>query len=66
MPIRWANTVETTRPWASTTGPPEFEPEWERFGRKRVAAGTYDRPITYRDHVRPLALRVVEALATAD
>jgi len=46
--------------------PPDFEPEWERFARKRVAAGTYDRPITYRDHVRPLALSVIEALATAD
>jgi hypothetical protein len=46
--------------------PPEFEPEWERFGRQRVAAGAYDRVITYRDHVRPLALRIVEALATED
>jgi hypothetical protein len=46
--------------------PPEFEPEWERFARERVAAGVYDRAITYRDHVRPLALRVIEALAAED
>jgi hypothetical protein len=33
--------------------PPE-EPFYERFGRERVADGTYRQLITYRRHVRPL------------
>jgi hypothetical protein len=32
------------------------EPFYQRVGRQRVAAGTYDVPITYLEHVRPLAL----------
>ncbi len=32
------------------------EPHYERVGRERVANGTYSRLITYREHVRPLAL----------
>src|SRR5262245_33576694 len=32
------------------------EPFYQRVGRERVAAGTYEVPITYLEHVRPLAL----------
>src|SRR5262245_54710604 len=32
------------------------EPYYQRVARERVAAGTYDVPITYDAHVRPLAL----------
>lgn len=37
---------------------PAEEPYYERFGRQRVAEGIYSRLITYRGHVRPLALAV--------
>ena len=35
--------------------PSDFEPQWEKFGRKRVATGRYADLITYREHVLPLA-----------
>jgi hypothetical protein len=35
--------------------PANWTPEWEAFGRKRVNEGRFAAPITYRDHVLPLA-----------
>jgi hypothetical protein len=35
--------------------PEEWTPEWEAFGRKRVSEGRFAAPITYRDHVLPIA-----------
>jgi hypothetical protein len=35
--------------------PEEWTPEWEAFGRKRVNEGRFAAPITYRDHVLPIA-----------
>lgn len=34
---------------------PEDPPYYERFGEERVGAGSYERVIRYREHVRPLA-----------
>jgi hypothetical protein len=45
--------------WPET--PPE-EPFYERFGRERVADGTYRQLITYRKHVRPLARVLTQPL----
>jgi hypothetical protein len=35
--------------------PENWTPEWEAFGRKRVNEGRFAAPITYRDHVLPIA-----------
>lgn len=35
--------------------PEDWTPEWEAFGRKRVNEGRFATPITYRDHVLPIA-----------
>jgi hypothetical protein len=35
--------------------PENWTPEWEAFGRKRVKEGRFTAPITYRDHVLPIA-----------
>ena len=35
--------------------PDNWNPEWERFGRKRVNEGRFAAPITYRDHVLGIA-----------
>jgi hypothetical protein len=35
--------------------PDNWTPEWEAFGRKRVKEGRFAAPITYRDHVLPIA-----------
>jgi hypothetical protein len=35
--------------------PENWTPEWEAFGRKRVNEGRFAVPITYRDHVLPIA-----------
>jgi hypothetical protein len=35
--------------------PENWTPEWEAFGRKRVKEGRFAAPITYRDHVLPIA-----------
>jgi hypothetical protein len=35
--------------------PENWAPEWEAFGRKRVNEGRFVTPITYRDHVLPIA-----------
>jgi hypothetical protein len=34
------------------------QPAYENFGSNRAAEGVYRRTITYRDHVRPLALKL--------
>lgn len=39
--------------------PEDFEPGWEQFAKKRVDTGRYQTPITYRDHVRPIALAIL-------
>lgn len=35
--------------------PENWTPEWEAFGRKRVKEGRFAAPITYSDHVLPIA-----------
>ena len=35
--------------------PENWTPEWEAFGRKRVKEGRFATPITYHDHVLPIA-----------
>jgi hypothetical protein len=35
--------------------PENCTPEWEAFGRRRVNEGRFATPITYRDHVLPIA-----------
>jgi hypothetical protein len=35
--------------------PENWAPEWEAVGRKRVKEGRFAAPITYRDHVLPIA-----------
>ena len=35
--------------------PENWTPEWEAFGRKRVKEGRFADPISYRDHVLPIA-----------
>jgi hypothetical protein len=35
--------------------PENWTPEWEAFGHKRVNEGRFAAPITYRDHVLPIA-----------
>ncbi|WP_431281267.1 hypothetical protein ACQW02_17910 [Humitalea sp. 24SJ18S-53] len=39
--------------WPET---PDEQPGYEAIGANRQAAGVYDRLITYREHVRPMAL----------
>lgn len=56
-----ADDVETLHD-ATFGWPPDFSPDWELVGRQRVEAGVYERAITYRGDVRPLALAI---LATA-
>jgi hypothetical protein len=34
---------------------PERTPFYESYGAERVASGAYDRVVTFREHVRPLA-----------
>lgn len=36
------------------------EPLYEKYGRERVSSGVYRDVITYADHVRPLALRLMD------
>ncbi len=36
-----------------------WTPEWERIGRERVMQKLYDRCITYKDNVQPVALRLM-------
>jgi hypothetical protein len=43
--------------WPATLSTPPF---YESYGRARIEAGAYGRLITYADHVRPLAMRIVE------
>jgi hypothetical protein len=38
----------------------DFEPLYEKYGRMRVGTGVYRDVITYADHVRPLAMRLLE------
>ncbi len=38
----------------------DFEPQWEKFARQRVATGHYLNPITYRDHVLPMARAILD------
>ncbi|ODT07698.1 MAG: hypothetical protein ABS58_05955 [Mesorhizobium sp. SCN 65-20] len=40
--------------------PDDFEPHWEKFARERVATGRYLTPITYRDHVLPMARAILD------
>lgn len=40
--------------------PSEFEPHWEKFARDRVATGRYANPISYRDHVLPIARAILD------
>jgi hypothetical protein len=48
--------LNTERLLAPTFDWPEnWTPEWEAFGRKRVQQGRFAAPITYRDHVLPIA-----------
>jgi hypothetical protein len=48
--------LHTERLLAPTFDWPEnWAPEWEAFGRKRVNEGRFAAPITYRDHVLPIA-----------
>lgn len=35
-----------------------FEPYYEEVGRKRTLQGKYEKVITYREHVRPIALSI--------
>ncbi len=35
--------------------PESWEPQWETYGRKRVQEGRFVTPISYRDHVLPIA-----------
>ena len=37
-----------------------FEPLYEKYGRMRVSSGVYRDVITYADHVRPLAMRLLD------
>lgn len=39
--------------------PERFEPQWEKFAKDRVATGRYANPITYRDHVLPIARAIL-------
>lgn len=43
--------------------PGAWEPEWEAFGRRRVAEGRFARAISYAEHVRPIARRLGPAAA---
>lgn len=40
-----------------------WTPEWERIGRERVMEKLYDRCITYKDNVQPVALRLMSQTA---
>jgi hypothetical protein len=46
--------------------PQEFEPQWEKFARERVAAGRYSHLITYRDHVLPIARSILNWRGNSD
>lgn len=41
--------------------PDDFQPHWEKFARERVVSGRYSNPITYRDHVLPVARAIIES-----
>jgi len=47
--------------WAAAL---DEEPYYERFGRQRLREGRYTTLLTYADHVRPLALRLLAEAAT--
>jgi hypothetical protein len=36
-------------------------PFYETYGQRRIETGTYSRLITYADHVRPLAIRIMDS-----
>lgn len=40
--------------------PADFQPHWEQIGRERVRSGRYPTSITYSDHVRPIALALLD------
>jgi hypothetical protein len=44
-------------------GPPQLPPFYEKFGRQRVATGTYQSLLTYHRHFRPLAERLRQHFA---
>ncbi|WP_269930191.1 hypothetical protein [Aminobacter sp. HY435] len=39
--------------------PEGFQPHWEKFAKERVATGRYATPISYRDHVLPIARAIL-------
>ncbi|MER8749912.1 hypothetical protein NKH57_11620 [Mesorhizobium sp. M1050] len=41
-----------------------WTPEWERIGKERVVNKVYDRCITYKENVQPVAQRLVSGNAT--
>jgi hypothetical protein len=54
---------EVLRPILATDGeyrPPSDPPQYEAFGRVRVAAGRYRQVLEYRRHMAPLARRLSE------
>jgi len=58
---RAAHAVERLRRVDAAEGwplPLTREPLYESIGRERIAKGSYERLITYAQHVRPLALRL--------
>jgi len=60
---REAFAMECLRPAATTSQTSRFEqeqPDYERYGERRVNEGRYSEIIRYRDHVRPVA-RAIEA-----
>jgi hypothetical protein len=40
--------------------PLDFKPQWEEFGKDRVDMGRYPTRITYLEHVRPVALSIID------
>jgi hypothetical protein len=40
-----------------------FEPLYEKYGRLRVGSGVYRDVITYSEHVRPLAMQLIDQAA---
>jgi hypothetical protein len=46
--------------------PETWLPEWEAFGRRRVAEGRFAQAITYAGHVLPMLRRIARQPAAAD
>lgn len=40
--------------------PADFEPHWEKVAKERVAVGRYVDPISYRNHVLPIARAILD------